>query len=441
MYNIFWKNFKKHHLTTLAKTIILSTIGIVGLIIWSILLPIEIRVSSLGEILYDNDIVEIKSPFSGIINKFQVNNGAQVLQGDPLLTFEDTETNDLLNLKKSSITDLKCRIDTANSALNFLNSKYDVIKRAFDIRDEQLLDFLRNYPPTCSKVFNYEISKLYRSLKLKLTRTHNLYSNYLDLEDKISLSNMLLLSHKKDLTITKNLFKDNVVSKNELNQQERVVHKSALELTTDLNAQKAMLRHINELYDEANVEFANYLKDISRDLDHNQRTLIDEISKATILEKKISQHTILSPIMGTIVYNQSFSSSNYIQESQLLMKIVPRCDLTHIRAKVAPQQIQSVKNGQIATVRFPHYPDIREKKFKAIIETINPIISQRNNDSSQTQNYYEVILKIIDPAYFDNKIELRNGYLAEILFTAEYTTLAKEIIRPITNNWPKIFER
>lgn len=48
---------------------------------------------------------------------------------------------------------------------------------------------------------------------------------------------------------------------------------------------------------------------------------------------------------------------------------------------------------------------------------------------------------MIDPAYFDNKIELRNGYPAEILFTAEYTTLAKEIIRPITNNWPKIFER
>lgn len=97
---------------------------------------------------------------------------------------------------------------------------------------------------------------------------------------------MLLLSHKKDLTITKNLFKGNVISKNELNQQERVVHKSALELTTDLNAQKAMLRHINELYDKANVEFSNYLKDISRDLDHNQRTLIDEISNATILEKK-----------------------------------------------------------------------------------------------------------------------------------------------------------
>ncbi|CAL9914319.1 hypothetical protein LSO9J_100021 [Candidatus Liberibacter solanacearum] len=46
------------------------------------------------------------------------------------------------------------------------------------------------------------------------------------------------------------------------------------------------------------------------------------------------------------------------------MKIAPRCDLTHVRAKVAPQQIQSVKNGQIATVRFPHYPDIREKNSK-----------------------------------------------------------------------------
>nr|WEV88710.1 type I secretion membrane fusion protein [Candidatus Liberibacter asiaticus] len=440
MHHFMWKNLKRNHPASLKRMTLLSIIGIIGLITWSILLPIEISVSSPGEILNEDNVVEIKSPFSGIIKKFQVENGSQILQGTPLLTFEDIETTDLIDLKKVSIKNLRCHIDTEKSALDFLNNKYDALEKAFESREEQLLDFLGKYHSTCSKVFNYGISSVYRSLKMKLTRMRSIYLNRLDLENKSSLLRALLSSHQKDLTMMKNLFEKNAVSQNDLNQQERIVYKSTLELRENIHEQKNMLRHINELYDEANLEFANYLKEISRDLEQNQRTFADEMSKLTILEKTREQKTILSPIAGTIVYNQSFSSSNYAQQSQPLMKIVPHSKLTYIRAKVTPKQIQHVKKGYTATVRFPHYADIREKKFKAIIEKIDPIISQQDNNL-QTQEYYEVILKITDLAFSDNNIELRNGLPAEVLFTAKNTTLAQEIIHPITDNWPKIFER
>ncbi|WP_244464431.1 HlyD family efflux transporter periplasmic adaptor subunit [Candidatus Liberibacter africanus] len=403
-------------------------------------MPIEIHVSASGEILNDDDVVEVKSPFSGIIKKFSAKDGSHILQGAPILTFEDTETTDLIDLKKSFIDDLRCRIETTKTALSFLHNKYDNIEKSFATQDNKLLDFLEDYPSTCSQFFNYRISSIYRSLKLKLTRIKNIYLNYLDLKNKAPLLHALLSSHHKDLTMMQELLKHNVISKNDFNQQERIVYKSQLEFQDNTNEQKNILRHINELHDEANVEFANYLTEISRDLEQNQRTFTDEMSKLTILEKKISQQTIVSPITGTVVYNQSFSSSNYAQQSQLLMKIVPHSKLTYIRAKVTPQQMQHVKHGHTAIIRFPHYDDIQEKQFKAIIEKINPIISQKNSDL-QIQNYYEVILKIIDPTYFNSKIELRNGFPAEVLFTAERTTLAQEIIRPITNNLPKIFER
>nr|WP_245280737.1 hypothetical protein [Candidatus Liberibacter asiaticus] len=67
-----WKNLKRNHPASLKRMTLLSIIGIIGLITWSILLPIEISVSSSGEILNEDNVVEIKSPFSGIIKKFQV---------------------------------------------------------------------------------------------------------------------------------------------------------------------------------------------------------------------------------------------------------------------------------------------------------------------------------------------------------------------------------
>ncbi|MEG8098670.1 HlyD family secretion protein [Candidatus Liberibacter brunswickensis] len=440
MNNFIWKSSKKINFTSLEKITILSTIGSIALLTWSFIFPIEINVSSSGEILNDDDVVEIKSPFSGIIKKFQVKDGEHIMQGKPLLTFEDTEITNLINLKKVFIDDLQCRVDTSRDALNFLHKKYNTLEKSFETRDEQLLYFLRDYPSTCYKSFNYETSNVFKSLKLKLTRIKNIYLNYLDLKNKGSLLSSILLSHQKDLTIMQELFKHNSVSKNDLNQQERILYKSLIESTENSNAQENALRHINELNDEANLEFATYIKDISRDLEQNQHTLTDEISKLDVLRKKIEQQTILSPITGTIVYNKSFSYSNYAQQSQLLMKIVPQSKLTFVRAKVTPKQIQNIKKDHIAVVRFPYYTNIQEKRFKAIIEKISPIISHNNSDL-QTQNYYEVILKINDPAYFNSNIELRNGFPAEIIFTAERTTIAQEIIRPIMKNWPKIFER
>ncbi|MBL0848578.1 MAG: HlyD family efflux transporter periplasmic adaptor subunit [Candidatus Liberibacter ctenarytainae] len=440
MYNFFWKNWAKTHFTLTESIALLSSIGTIILIALSILIPIETRVFSLGEIVNDDDIIEIRSPFSGTITQFLVDNGAKVRQGDPLFQFEDIETSDLINITKSRISDLQCHIDTANDILNFLKNKHLRIKEALDKKDPNLLIFLNDYSSTCSKIFDYEISILYESLRLKLTRIHNTYSDYLDLDNKIALSQTLLLSHKKDLTIMGNLAKNNIVSKNDLRQQERTVYKSELDLIVDINTRNSMLRHIEELRAETNIELAHYLKETSHKLDENQRTIMDEHAKLIVLEKKLSKRTILSPITGTVVYTQSFTSSNYVQQSYLLMKIAPHSNLTHIRAQVTPQQIQNVKHGDIALIHFSNYSDLREIQYKAIIDTINPIMSQQDN-GLQKQNYYEVILKITDPSFLEKKVPIHNGASVEILFTAEHTTIAKEIIHPITKNWSKIFER
>ncbi|MBA5723817.1 HlyD family secretion protein [Candidatus Liberibacter sp.] len=440
MRNISWKNLKKLYFTPLEQIALLFTFGIIILAIWAIILPIEIRLSSSGEILNDDNIVEIRSPFSAMISDFQIENGAKVLKGDPILKFEDFEIKDLIDLTNSRITDLKCRIDNARSELNFLNNQHSVIEKTFEKKDEKFLIPLKNYLPICSKTSNYGIYVLYESLQLKLTRIQNIYADHHDLENKISLSRALLLSYKEDLTTAEKLFNKNIISKNDLHQQERIVHKSDLDLTEHLSAQGSLLRRIDELRDESHVEFANYLQDKSLELDNHQRAFIDETSKLTILRNKLSQYTILSPITGTVVYTYSFTSINYAQQSQLIMKISPNSNLSYIRAKVTPQQIQNVQYGKTAIVRFPTYSALREKRFKAIIETISPTITQ-NNNGSQIQNYYEVVLKITDPAYSEKKIDLHSGAPAEILFASENTTLAKEIIHPIIKNWPKIFER
>ncbi|AGA64363.1 Alkaline protease secretion protein AprE [Liberibacter crescens BT-1] len=358
-----------------------------------------------------------------------------------MIKLDDLEIRDQIDIIKEHIANLTCHINNTYTELNLLKQEKTKIEKAISTYNNELLLPLKNYIPECKeKISNYDMLSLFELTNLKIVQMRNIFSDYRNMHSQESLSKILLESQEKDLKKMQTLFTKNLTSETNLHQQERQVHTSRMNLMDYINKQKTMLGRLNELYNEATLEVANYKKNKSHELYKNQRMLADEKSKLISLEKNLLQHTIRSPITGTVIYTNSFITTNYTQQSQLLMKLSPHTTLNYIRAKVAPHQIQNVKSGEIATIRFPTYSKLRDSNFKALIDTISPIISQDKNNY-YNQNYYEVILKISDPSYDTKKTDLYNGSPAEILFSAENTTLASVIMHPITKNWPKIFER
>lgn len=412
-----------------------------GLVFLAIYIPLEIRVIAPAEVIGNQDIVEIRALSSGVVRKINVVSGQQVEAGDTLIELENNELKKQISITQSKLQLLRCRIENLENELSLLSENTEQLREMIEIAQVSGLKKFLDFTAPCQLEHGEARSnELFDTIRLRLFQIENLNVEKDNLDTQIELTSSLLDSLDNDVVSRRRLAEQDVVSGAQLRSAEREYTNARISMAQHTSRRAKFEGQISEVKAQANVEISVHISDIADEIRASRIRESDESSRLINFQNSLAEKTIRSPVKGTVIDINSFVISNYAEQSELLMKLAPISQFNLLKAKVAAEDIDNISIDGNVKVRFPTYADLRDLLVSARIQTINPIKTNTDTDGNRGENSFEVILNITEDRFLADGETLRHGTPAEILFAAEKTTFAGAIMRPITQNWPKIFE-
>jgi HlyD family secretion protein len=135
-----------------------------------------------------------------------------------------------------------------------------------------------------------------------------------------------------------------------------------------------------------------------------------------------------------------------ITPSEPVMLIVPNADRLVIDAKVAPQDIDQVKVGQLAHVRFPAF---NQRTTPDMTATVTRVSADLMMDQSRPSNgaapadgipYYSIRLALTEDAQAKlGELKLIPGMPAEIHITTGERTALTYFTKPLSDQFARAF--
>ena len=132
-----------------------------------------------------------------------------------------------------------------------------------------------------------------------------------------------------------------------------------------------------------------------------------------------------------------FTLGQVLRAGELLLEIVPENERLIVHAHFSPTDIDIVKQGQQAEIRFPAF---HSRTLPLMTGTLETISDDRLVDEANKQPYYLGIISIDRadiPAEY--RVRLRSGMPAEIIVAAGERTVLNYLVSPLSSAIRKTF--
>ena len=169
-------------------------------------------------------------------------------------------------------------------------------------------------------------------------------------------------------------------------------------------------------------EVVNELRETRNEIKQLQERLV-------VAQDVLRRSDILAPLAGEIQELSVHTIGGVIGQGQELMQIVPLDDKLIIEAKVAPTDVDSLAEGQIAEVRLTSFT----ARTTPIIEgTVTSVTADRITDERNGLDYYLAQIVVPDEqlTFLEGK-KLLAGMPAEALIKTGSRTVLEYMLKPI----------
>jgi HlyD family type I secretion membrane fusion protein len=260
-------------------------------------------------------------------------------------------------------------------------------------------------------------------------RISQLQSETTALERERESSEHQIAAVKKELVGLRQLLDKNLVSVSRVLALER--EQARLEGVlgrTMANATKA-LQSIDEARLQIEQTRAQFSEQVSRELPAVRKTVGELRERAVSTSDVLRRMEIRAPQAGIVQGSRIFTAGGVVRAGDTLMEIVPLSDELVIRAQVGPTDIDKVRPGLEAEVRFPSFTVEHPPLFIGKVRTISP---DRLMDEQTHQPYFaaEVTLeKDKLPAGYRQRIGA--GMQADVLISTGERTALRYLLAPL----------
>ena len=156
-----------------------------------------------------------------------------------------------------------------------------------------------------------------------------------------------------------------------------------------------------------------------------------------VQERLHAQHDVLdrtkiqAPVSGTVVDLQYHTAGGVISPGSKVTDIVPNQERMMVEARVQPSDIDVVRAGLAATVRFTAYS---QRTTPSVQGTVTQVSADRLVDEKSGNAYYKARIEL-DPSTVENlkNVDLYPGMPADVMIRTGERTALDYILSPITD--------
>jgi epimerase transport system membrane fusion protein len=415
--------------------VVLLVFGVFGG--WSALAPLSSAALAPGVVMVDTYRKQVQHLEGGIVRSIQVKDGDSVTRDQVLLTLEDTQPRAQLEVLKGQYfisVAREARLIAQRDGLREVVYPGELLDEKGDPRVDDAIRVQTQTFIVRKSAHEGEIAVLQRQIEQLKAKASGLRSQK-------QSRDRLVNSYRGELNDFDSLLKEGYVEKQKVRELERNLAQSEGqqgELMSDIAATELQISETELKILQLKKEFQ---REVAKELVDVQAALFELREKVQSLGDTVRRTVVRAPEAGMVLGLSVHTLGAVVPPGGHLLDVVPQNEKLILEARVSPMDIDRVKLGQTAEVRFTAFKTRETPKLEGRLIALS---ADRLSDERHPEvpPYYLARVEVTEQGLKElanHHLDLVPGMPAEVLINTGARTLLQYLSRPLTDTFARSF--
>jgi HlyD family type I secretion membrane fusion protein len=399
-----------------------------GLIGWASLAPLESAVIAPGVVSVEGYRKTVQHLEGGIVAEILVREGDRVEAGQIVLRLDDTTPRASLELLRGRwmvASALEARLEAEREGRKKIGFPAVLTAQRDNPKTRQILKGQRN-------IFQARREALRSQTAILEQRIAEYGSEIVGIEGQIQAEVARLALVREELADVQTLYDKGFARKPKLLQLQR----RAAEIEGSRNLHQAQIARANQSIGETRMRAADLqtsrLNQVVEEQRKVQAELYDLNERVRAAEDVLARTEVRAPLSGTVVDLRVYTAGGVIASGAPLLDIVPRDGRLVVEAKVDPKDIDVVREGLEAQIRFTAFNQRHRAPAEARLMSVSADLL---TDEASGRSYYLAQIELVESM----EIELRPGMQAEVMIVTGARSALDYLLEPLVLSLNRAF--
>jgi HlyD family secretion protein len=400
---------------------------------WMTLVPLSGAVVVPGNLVVQSNVKTIQHPTGGVVAQIPVHNGMRVNAGDLLLRLDSTQAQASLQVVSKQLDEVRAKSARLAAERDGLPKPTIPPEMSSRLDDNNVKTVLASE----ASLFRARTTARESQKELLKSKVSQLGEEIVGLEAQVASKAKQLELITGELTGVQELFDKRLVPIARLTALQR----EAARIEGERGQLISTIAETRTKVDEAKLQLVR--------LDQDVRTeVVKDLGEAQGKEAELSERSIAardvleriemrSPTSGVIHQLNAHTIGGVIRAGDAVMEVVPDSDDLQIEAKLQPNDIDQVRKGQQAFVRFSAF---NQRVTPQLIGQVSYVSPDTTKDQQSGTSYFTV--RIMLPEEERRRLaglQLSSGMPAEVFMQTGSRTMLSYLLKPILDQFQRAF--
>jgi HlyD family secretion protein len=400
---------------------------------WASTTEIAGAVVAPGTLVVDSNVKKVQHPTGGVVGKLYVKEGDRVHAGDLLVRLDETQTRAALTIVTRELDELnarRTRLEAERDDADHLVFSPDLMARRGDRELERVLTGEQKL---------FEIRKTARAGQISQLR-----ERVSQLQDEIRGADDQVASKEKEIElITQELAGVRELWSKKLVPISRVtaLNRDAARLSGERGSLTATVAQFRGKISETELQILQIDQDlrseVGKELAEIRAKSSEMVERRVTAEDQLKRVEVRAPQSGTVHQLAIHTVGGVIAPGEQILLVVPDADDLVVEARIAPQDVDKVRPGQAARLRFAAFDQRTTPEIKGEVSRVSADLMQ---DKLTGQSYYTIRL-------MTSKEELATlsghklvpGMPVEVFMKTGDRTILSYLVKPLADQAARAF--
>jgi len=348
---------------------------------WAATTDISGAVIAPGILVVDTYVKKVQHPTGGIVGEILARDGERVKAGDIVVRLDDTITHANLAIITKGLTELvarKARLEAERDGADTI-----VVPAEFAVRsnDEQVAHVIAGE----QRLFDLRKAARIGQKEQLHQRIEQLNQEIEGLTAQATAKSREVELIQRELEGARNLWKKNLMPITKLTNLER----EATRVDGEKGNLISTIARARARVAETELEIIQIDRDLASEVAKELREIDSKIGefveRRVAAEDQLKRVDIRAPQGGIVHQSTAHTVGGVINPGETIMLIVPKADNLKVEARVTPQDIDQLRLGQTAMLRFSAF---NRRRTPEIVGTVSRIAADITTDQRTGASYY-----------------------------------------------------
>jgi len=400
---------------------------------WMTLVPLSGAVVVPGNLVVQSNVKTVQHPTGGVVAQIPVHNGMRVNAGDLLLRLDSTQAQASLQVVSKQLDEVRAKSARLVAERDGLPKPTIPPEMSSRLDDNNVKTVLASE----ASLFRARMTARESQKELLKSKVSQLGEEIVGLEAQVASKAKQLELITGELTGVQELFDKRLVPIARLTALQR----EAARIEGERGQLISTIAETKTKVDEAKLQLVR--------LDQDVRTeVVKDLGEAQGKEAELSERSIAArdvleriemraPTSGVIHQLNAHTIGGVIRAGDAVMEVVPDSDDLQIEARLQPNDIDQVRKGQQAFVRFSAF---NQRVTPQLIGQVSYVSPDTTRDQQTSTSYFTV--RIMLPEEERRRLaglQLSSGMPAEVFMQTGSRTMLSYLFKPILDQFQRAF--